>query len=137
MFSYLVAYVTTAIVFLALDIVWLGVVAKSFYFGRLGPLLAERISVAPALAFYAFYVIGVIVFCVAPGLSAGSWGRTVALGCLLGLIAYGTYDMTNLATLRGWPVSVALVDMVWGAVLTGLSAGAGYWAASWASRSIT
>lgn len=123
---YLATYAATAVVFFALDFLWLGVVAKSWYRDRLGTLLAETVAVLPAAAFYLCYVVGVVVFCVVPAAATGSWSKALTLGLLFGLLAYGTYDMTNLATLRGWPASVAVVDMVWGAILTGVSAVAGY-----------
>lgn len=126
MVKFIVAYASTATVFFLLDFLWLGVVAKSFYRERIGALLAEQMNVFPAVAFYLFYVVGVVVFCVAPTLASGGWSKALALGFLFGLVAYGTYDMTNLATLRGWPASVAFVDMIWGATLTAISATAGY-----------
>lgn len=129
MVVYLVAYAATAVVFFAVDFFWLGIVARSFYRDRLGHLMADDVNFAPAAAFYLVYVVGVVVFCVVPALADESWSKALLLGLLLGLVAYGTYDMTNLATLRDWPVAVAVVDMVWGGLLTGLSATAGYWLA--------
>lgn len=124
--TYLIAYVATAIVFFSLDYVWLGTIAKDFYARGLGPLMRETPDFAVAGIFYLFYVAGVVFFAVLPALQAGSWKTALLYGALLGLFAYGTYDMTNLATLRGWPVRVAVVDMAWGAALTGLAALAGY-----------
>ena len=124
--KYLIAYGGTAAVFFAADFVWLGVMAKSFYRDRIGHLMADDISMTAAAGFYLMYVIGIVVFAVMPALQSESWKTALVLGGLLGLIAYGTYDMTNLATLRDWPASVVVVDMAWGTVLTGVSAAAGY-----------
>ncbi len=126
MVKYLIAYGGTAAVFFAADFVWLGVVAKTFYRERIGHLMADDINMPAAMAFYLLYVIGIVVFAVMPALQSDSWKTALVLGGLLGLIAYGTYDMTNLATLRDWPASVVVVDMAWGTALTGASALAGY-----------
>lgn len=119
-------YLLTAAVFFAVDMVWLGVVAKSFYRNHLGHLLAERVNWAAAIVFYLLFIAGVLVFAVFPALERGSLGRAAVLGCLFGLIAYATYDLTNLATLQGFPRVVAVVDLVWGTVLTGAVATAGF-----------
>jgi uncharacterized membrane protein len=125
MTRYVIAYLATAGVFFALDFLWLGVLMKSFYNDRLAHLMAEQVSVAPAALFYLAYVAGIVIFCVAPALESGSWRTALVFGALFGFFAYGTYDMTNLATLRGWPLSVSLVDLAWGTALTAASAVAG------------
>ncbi len=119
-------YAVVLIVFLVLDYVWLGIVARNFYAQQLGILMRDNPNFLAAGIFYAFYCAGIVLFAVQPGLSSGSWMMAACLGALLGLLAYGTYDMTNLATLRGWPVLMSIVDMAWGAVLTGIAATAGY-----------
>ncbi|HSA80506.1 MAG TPA: DUF2177 family protein, partial [Geminicoccaceae bacterium] len=86
-------------------------------------------SLTVAGLFYALYVGGIVLFAISPALQSQSWRTALVLGVLLGLFAYGTYDMTNLATLRRWPVALVLVDMTWGSLLTGLAASVGYWAA--------
>ena len=126
MTKYLIAYGATMLVFFAIDFVWLGVVAKDFYRERLGALMLEQVNLPVAAVFYLIYIVGIVVFAVSPALQAGSWKTALMLGGLFGFIAYGTYDVTNLATLRGWPVSVVIVDMTWGTVLTGVSAALGY-----------
>lgn len=130
---YLVAYVSSAVAFLGLDMLWLGLVARDFYRRGYGDMLLDQPLYAPAAGFYMFYVVGIVFFAVMPALQSGSWLTAVGYGALLGLLCYGTYDMTNLATLKGWPVSVALVDMAWGTVLTGTAALIGFLAA----RSLT
>lgn len=114
----LIAWVGAIIPFLAIDLVWLGVVARSFYRAQLGPLLADQPRWGVALAFYALYCAGIVLFAVLPGLRAGSLLHSALLGAAFGLVAYATYDLTNLATLRGWPPLMSLVDLAWGTVLT-------------------
>ena len=123
--SYLIAYVATAAFFLLVDLVWLGVVAKSFYAGQLGGLLRDKPDLVVALLFYALYVVGVVIFAVSPGLSSGRWQTALMYGALFGFFAYATYDLTNLATLRDWPVALSLVDLAWGTALTACSAAFG------------
>lgn len=124
--QYLAAYLATAAIFLFADFLWLGYIAKTFYFSRLGELLLDKPNLSVAAVFYAVYVIGVVIFAVGPALKSGSWQTALIYGALFGFFCYGTYDMTNLATLKGWPVTVAVVDVIWGTVLTGISALLGY-----------
>lgn len=112
------------------DWLWLGVVARDFYATRLGPLLRPEPSWLPAVLFYPLYVCGLMVFCVAPAVAAGSARRAVAMGAFFGLIAYATYDLSNLATLQGWPVTVTVADIGWGMFISALAALAGYKAAA-------
>jgi uncharacterized membrane protein len=125
----LAAYAGSAILFFTLDFLWLGFLAIGFYRSEIGQLLLERPNFLAAGAFYLFYVAGIVGFAVLPALNAQSWLWALIAGIALGLIAYGTYDMTNLATLKGWSWKVSLVDMLWGGALSGLAALAGYWAA--------
>ena len=135
MTRYLIAYFSTLFVFLILDGLWLGVLMGPTYKAQLGPLLLDSPRILPAAIFYAFYVVGIIVFAIMPGVEAQQWQRAALLGALLGLMAYGAYDMTNLATLKGWPLQISLIDLAWGAVVTSLSATAGYFAVStWSGR---
>lgn len=117
-----VAYLAAAAAFLTLDFLWLGYVANSFYRSELGPLLAQNFNIPVALVFYALFLIGLIIFAVAPALESGGVMRALTLGALFGFFAYATYDMTNLATLRGFSWKVALVDMAWGTAISGISA---------------
>lgn len=123
--AYLVSYVATGVVFLALDSLWLSRMAGALYRPKLGPLLAETVNLPPAVLFYALYIAGVVVFAVQPALASGRWTTALALGALFGLVAYGTYDLTNHATLRDWPVIVTVADMAWGTALTAIAATAG------------
>ena len=126
MVKYLIAYAVTATAFLIIDVVWLAFVAKRFYADRLGDLLLERPKFGAAAIFYALYVIGIVIFAVAPGLREGSALTALVYGALFGFFAYATYDMTNYATLKNWPLAVSIVDMAWGAFITAIAGAAGY-----------
>lgn len=123
--QYLYLYLLIVPVFILCDLLWLGVVARGFYQSQLGHLLGE-VRWMPAIIFYGIFILGMLVFAVAPGLAKGSFFTAVALGAFFGFVAYATYDLTNLATIRDWPIMVTIVDMVWGAVLGGAVASAGY-----------
>jgi uncharacterized membrane protein len=127
--KYLAVYLAALVTFLIIDGVWLGLVARSFYVQQLGDLLRPEPNFGVAGLFYILYVIGVVVFVVLPAAEQQSWITAMLLGALFGFIAYGTYDLTNLATLANWPVLVSVVDMIWGSVLTAFVALAGYSAA--------
>ena len=105
--TYLIAYVATAVVFFALDFLWLGTVANRFYRGQLGPLMAEQVNIPVAAAFYALYVVGLVIFSVAPALATGTWKTALMYGALFGFFAYATYDLTNFATIKGWTAQLA------------------------------
>jgi uncharacterized membrane protein len=126
----LIAYASSAAAFFILDMIWLGIVAKGFYRRQLGGFLLESPLIGPAALFYLIYLVGILVFAVTPALAAQSWVAALGYGALLGLVAYGTYDLSNLATLKGWPVPFTIVDLTWGTCLTAVSALAGYLVAS-------
>ncbi len=132
--TYLTAYGATALVFLVLDAIWLTTMVDRVYRPGIGHLMADRPNLPAAVSFYFLYVLGVVFFAVLPALRAQDWTMALGLGALLGLFAYGTYDLTNLATLKGWSVRVSLIDMAWGGVVTACAATAGMLAASWMSR---
>ena len=110
-------YLVTLPVFLAVDFVWLTLIARNFYAQYLGYLMKTNVNYAAAGVFYLLFVVGLVVFAVLPALEKNSWVQAIFLGGLLGLISYATYDLTNLATIKDWPLLVTAVDMVWGAVL--------------------
>lgn len=124
--SYAVSYVATAVVFFGLDFVWLSTISTSFYRSRIGTLLLEQPNLGVAGLFYLVYIAGIVHFAAMPAVNGGSWATALVNGALLGLVAYGTYDMTNLATLKNWSVSVSVVDMMWGIALTATAATCGY-----------
>ena len=119
-------YVVSLVTFLALDFAWLGWIARGFYRRQLGHLLSPEVRWAPAIIFYALFVAAVVVFAVAPAIERGSLGRAMMLGAFFGIVTYATYDLTNLATMRGFPTLVAAVDMTWGCILTSIVAAVGY-----------
>ncbi len=127
--KYLATYGATLVVFLIIDGIWLGIVAREFYVQHIGNMLRPSPDFGVAGLFYALYVVGILVFVVFPALNHGTWVTAVMYGALFGFVAYATYDLTNLATLEGWPVVMTIVDMIWGAVLTAGVAIAGYFAA--------
>lgn len=128
MLEYAVAYAATAVLFVAIDYVWLNYASPNFYRPRLGKVLLERPKIGIAALFYLFYCVATVVLAVIPAADNSSVLMAFGFGALLGLAAYGTYDITNLATVRGWSATVAIVDIIWGMVLTGVSATAGYFA---------
>lgn len=128
--KYIYLYILTLLVFLAIDFVWLNWIAKNLYAEKIGHLLAENANLIPALIFYLLFVVATIIFAVLPGYEMQSIGKTIFLGALFGMITYATYDLTNLATLKNWPVSVTLIDIVWGTSLSTVTALAGYYIAT-------
>ncbi|MEE4743794.1 DUF2177 family protein [Pseudomonas alliivorans] len=120
------AYVGTLLAFLILDGIWLGVLMVPTYREWLGPLMLDTPVIGPAVAFYLLYGAGVVIFGVMPALREQRPARATLYSGLLGLIAYGTYDLTNWATLQGWPAQLALVDLAWGTVVSALAGTAGY-----------
>ena len=119
-------YLATIPVFFAIDMLWLGVLARSFYQTNLRHLLSPEVNWPAAFVFYFIYIAGILLFAVRPGLEAQSLGRACLWGALFGFFTYATYDLTNLATLRDWPFNVVLVDIAWGTVLCTLVAGGSY-----------
>jgi len=123
--KYVVPYGVTLLVFVTLDLIWLGAVAKRFYRAQLAGLIADKFNLWAALAFYLVYPFGVVSFAVVPAHSVGSSTDAAVLGAMFGFFAYATYDLTNLATLREWPLRLAIVDLAWGTVLTAIAAACG------------
>jgi|RhiMethySRZTD1v2_1073278.scaffolds.fasta_scaffold483168_2 uncharacterized membrane protein len=118
----IVAYVATLVCFCAIDFLWLAFVVRDWYSAEIGGLLRDRPNWPVVVVFYLLYILGVVYLCVRPALNRAPWHQPLLAGALFGLCAYGTYDLTNLATLRGWTMPVAVVDMVWGAVASGAAA---------------
>ena len=129
--DFLKLYLLTAVVFFAIDLVWLGVVAVNFYQRHLGSLLAEQVRWVPAILFYLIFIAGLLVFAVQPGLSAGSLARAAVLGAFLGFMAYATFDLTCLALFKNFPVVVVVVDLIWGSCLSAVVSSAGYGIGRW------
>ncbi len=102
-----------------IDWIWLGFVAKKLYYAEIGKLLLEKPFMPAALLFYVLYVVGIVVFAVNPAIEKQSWQYALGYGALFGFLAYATYDLTNWATLKGWSAKIVVIDMLWGAFLTG------------------
>lgn len=119
-------WAAAALFLLIVDAIWLGLVARDFYFSRIGALMREDVWLGVASIFYIFYSLGVVILVSLPATRGDGLPQALIFGAVLGLCAYGTYDITNLATIKGWPVSVVVVDMAWGAFITAMTAGAGY-----------
>jgi uncharacterized membrane protein len=115
-----------AVSFFVLDMLWLTKIAKRFYMANLGKMLLEKPRKGTAAGFYLLYVAGVVFFAIVPAVSQDSMAVAFGYGSLLGLMAYSTYDMTNYATLRNWPIIISVVDVCWGTLLTGMTAMAGF-----------
>lgn len=132
--KYLAAYAGTAVVMVALDMLWLGVIAKTMYQQGIGHLMADKPNIGVAVGFYLLYALGVVIFAVSPQHGGSSWGTTLVMGALFGFFAYATYDLTNLATLRDWPLRLSLIDMAWGTLVSAAAAAGGKAALDWATR---
>jgi len=112
-------YLLALAVFFAVDMVWLGLVAKGFYRRHLGAMLSPKVNWPAAILFYLLFIAGLVVFVIKPVLLKGGTLEAAVLGAFFGLICYATYDLTNLATLKNWPLVVTVVDLVWGSALGG------------------
>jgi uncharacterized membrane protein len=119
-------YAIALTVFFAIDMVWLGLVANNFYKSQIGDLMKTDINWAAAIIFYLLFIVGLVIFVILPAIKSGSWTQALLFGALFGLITYATYDLTNLATLKDWPLLVTIVDLIWGTVLGALVSTATY-----------
>lgn len=117
-------------VFFALDMIWLGLVATNFYRGQIGSLMKSDINWVAAIVFYLLFIVGLVFFVITPAIEKGSWMHALLVGAFFGFITYATYDLTNLATLKNWPLLVTVVDLAWGAVLAASVSTATYFIAS-------
>ncbi|MGI2336248.1 MAG: DUF2177 family protein [Dehalogenimonas sp.] len=115
-------YAVTFVVFFGIDLLWLGVIARSFYREQLAGLLRGQFDILPAIVFYLIYTVGLMVFVIMPALNNNSLIQALTLGILFGLVAYATYDLSNLATLKNWPVKVVFADIFWGMAISGIVA---------------
>jgi len=127
---FVIAYLATGVVFLGLDAIWLSQVGLGLYRREIGALLLEQPNLPVAGLFYLLFVAGIVLLVVQPAAANGDWLAALWMGALLGLVAYGTYDITNLSTLRGWSPTIAAIDVAWGAALTAVASLAGFLAVS-------
>jgi uncharacterized membrane protein len=125
----LIGYFAAALVMLGLDAIWLALTADRLYRPLIGQIMLDGFRVAPAVAFYALYLCAIVIFAISPALAQRRWTMAMIYGALFGFFSYGTYDLTNQATLKIWSTTITLADMAWGAFLTAASATAGYLAA--------
>ncbi|SDM00999.1 Uncharacterized membrane protein [Geoalkalibacter ferrihydriticus] len=128
---YLKLYLLTIPVFFVIDLLWLGVVAKNLYQKNLAHLLSPTVNWPAALLFYFIYIAGIILFAVRPALAGQSLSQAALWGALFGFFTYATYDLTNLATLRDWPINVVIIDIAWGTLLCTLVASVSYLIGRW------
>ncbi|KXS49927.1 Uncharacterized membrane protein [Halanaerobium congolense] len=118
---YIKSYLIAIVVFFSVDLVWLGAVAKNLYREQLGFLLKDNFNMTAAAVFYIFYIAGLLFFVINRAVELSSWQYALGVGAFFGFITYATYDMTNLATIKDWPVMITVIDIIWGSVLCGLT----------------
>lgn len=124
--NFIKLYLISIVVFFLIDMVWLGFIAKNLYAAQLGHLMSPKVNWIAAFIFYAMFIAGLVFFVVEPAVAKGSLQYAVLAGAFFGLICYATYDLTNLATLKDWPVSVTLIDLAWGTFLNASVSGAAF-----------
>ncbi|NCC80594.1 MAG: DUF2177 family protein [Clostridia bacterium] len=127
--QFLKLYLMTLVIFFLVDIVWLGVISKKLYKEYLGHLMGP-VNWPAALIFYAMFIAGLVFFVINPAIEKQSLFYAVSVGAFFGLITYGTYDLTNLATLKDWPVTITIIDLIWGTFLNAATAGITYYVAT-------
>lgn len=127
----LLTYFFTALVFFVIDIIWLGLIAKNLYAKYLGQFLSEQVNWTAAVIFYLIFIAGILFFAIYPAVDKGSLKQAVIYGLLFGFFTYSTYDLTNYATLKGWPLNIVFIDIAWGSVLSGLVSLSGYYIGSY------
>lgn len=123
-------YALTFVIFFLVDIVWLGVISKKLYKQYLGHLMAPTVNWPAAIIFYFLFIAGLVFFVLLPAIDKGSLTYAIAAGAFFGLVAYGTYDLTNLATLRDWPLTITVIDLIWGTFLNAATSGITYFIAT-------
>jgi uncharacterized membrane protein len=128
---YIKLYFATLVAFFAIDIIWLTLVARTFYSKHLGYLMTPNTKWVAAIIFYLLFIAGLLVFVVVPGLQANSLSRTLLLAAFFGLVTYATYDLTNLATVKDWPILVTIVDLLWGTTLSVLVSLVSFFVGRW------
>jgi uncharacterized membrane protein len=117
MLPFLKLYGIAFVLFLVIDLVWLGFIAKNLYQKQLGHLMSDNVNWVAAIIFYLLFIGGLVFFAISPAVSEGVWTKALLLGALLGFLTYATYDLTNLATLKDWPIQITLIDLTWGTFL--------------------
>lgn len=126
---YVIAYFAAIIVFFIIDFIWIGTITREFYKEQIGHLRGADVNIPAAVIFYLIYIAGIMVFAVKPAIAADSIKPALIYGALFGFFCYATYDFTNYATLKDWPLKMVIVDIIWGVFLTGSVATAAAWVA--------
>lgn len=127
---FLKLYLIALPIFIGMDVIWLVLIAKNFYAKQIGYLMAKNPNLFAALFFYLIFIAGLIVFVITPALEKKMWTHALLAGAFFGLVTYATYDLTNLTTIKDWPVIVTLVDLIWGMILSASVSTATYLIAS-------
>jgi uncharacterized membrane protein len=127
----IISYLLTTVVFFAIDMTWLGFIAKNLYRKYLGSFLSDTVNWTAAIIFYLLFIVGIFYFAILPAVEKNSLAKAILSGAVFGFFTYATYDLTNLATLKNWPLPIVFIDIIWGAVLTGLVSTAGYFIVKW------
>jgi len=130
-FKLVISYLLTAVVFFAIDMAWLGFIAKDLYRKLLGGFLSDKVNWTAAIIFYLLFIIGIFYFSILPAVEKNSVVKAILSGTLFGIISYATYDLTNLATLKNWPLPIVFIDIAWGGLLTAMVSTAGYYIVKW------
>ncbi len=120
------SYLLTSVVFFAIDMLWLGLLAKGLYKKYLGSFISTEVNWAAAIVFYLIFIVGIFIFAINPAVEKDSIKFAIVFGALFGFFTYATYDLTNLATMKGWPLNIVFIDMAWGTILTATVATAGF-----------
>ena len=130
-YKLIISYLLTTVVFFAVDMTWLGFIAKDLYKKYLGNFLSDKVNWPAAIVFYLLFIIGIFYFAILPAVEKASLSKAIIGGALFGFFTYATYDLTNLATLKDWPLPVVFIDIIWGSVLTGIVSTAGFYIVKW------
>jgi len=129
--SIIFSYLLTFLVFLIVDMLWLGVIAKGIYQKYLGGFLSDNVNWTAAFIFYFIFVLGISIFAIYPSVNKDSVNNAILMGALFGFFTYATYDLTNLATLKGWPLSIVFIDIIWGSFLSAFVSFSGFYIVKW------
>lgn len=122
----LISYLLTTLVFLIIDLVWLGFIAKNLYNKYLGFIISPEVNWTAAIIFYLLFIVGISIFVIYPAVESNSWAKALLYGALFGFFTYATYDLTNLATIKNWPLNIVIIDIIWGSALSAMVGTAGF-----------
>jgi uncharacterized membrane protein len=125
--KYLLAYVLTFVSFLIIDFIWLTAIAKDLYAKYLFPVIGQHVNLISAGIFYLIYIVGVFVLVIMPSIENGGPVKALVYGAIFGLVAYSTYDLTNLATIKDWPINITIIDLIWGTFVTATTSIIGFY----------